>query len=244
MYRVAVAALVFGIGIVADAQEKPSERIIWRAENPEQPYFIGADAMSKEAVLPGMKHAVAAFRGALDGATPKPPGELHCARPPIGEMGPRSEANRNEFPTLDEYVHQSPLAVVAVVSAVDPGWVATDRGYVGSLVTATVSEILTDRLQAFRPGTQVTRVQQAGLLTRGGVTLCTTNPGNYLAHIGDHILIVGRPDPVNTGNVLGSDDFVFPIVDGAITLPPAAIVDRSRASIPLQLLRKTSRPGK
>lgn len=222
--------------------------VVWQDIAHSRASFVPVDAISdigdvsgypvSEAFRLGLRAEIRQRQGVIPGAVP-------CVRPVIGEMGPRENGTTtlpSEPNSVRETIRRFPLSLVVRVIDLKPGWLLRDRsGHVATLVVFEVLEVLHDPNGTSHAGSVVTRLQDAGSMAKGGATLCTINPGNYRARLGDVALVIGSPDPANPGFVTGSDDYVMPIVDGDVLPTRGSHLFGERA--PLSLLRPPARPA-
>lgn len=229
------------------ARSGTQPEILWTSLDRTTPLFLPASVLQDPAAeklqeLGVSRGAVDSVREAISQAwNAKSTKELGCAGPPEGDVpgkapGAPAGPSSQPLPSILKAVRDTEVAFTAQVSELVPGWIPP-LGYAGTLVRVRVIEVLADTEGTIYEGQFVAYLQVAGELKLGNRVLCTKNPAQVPARVGDRLLVTGFRDLANPSYISSSATIIFHI-SGDFVLPPPGEQLEAGDGLPLQQIRR------
>lgn len=143
-----------------------------------------------------------------------------CARSPWSNAHSGADCEVPTLTVLEAITYEERNAVlIGEIEHITPSWSVGQKRVI-SMVYVRVIEALEDSTGTVNPGSLVVYQQPWGSFEVGDVSLCTYPPPGYLAtqthKIGDQVLLAGRHDLMNEGNIILHSGLPFHLSDGEV----------------------------
>jgi hypothetical protein len=202
-----LALFLLAATAIHSQEDRPLEEVVWQDEAHTRPTLVPGSILARFNWLspalpeggPLDPEQAKALRERIRWllSTSKARAQPPCGPAPVEEiMGPLPGKR-----TLAELVASAPMAAVARVDRLVPGWSPAWQG-VASQVRLTVEQILVDTEDRLREKQPISFLFLLGDFSLGGVRFCREPaPGSLAPKPGDLVVVVGYRDRANAGGL-------------------------------------------